>query len=108
MTDPNLTAYLVTARQRWRCSHHGYSCALINPGDDYVLLTVFPRHDAARCHFPETRRICVPCWGITPLPERRADKVARTRHLRQPDPACECDHCVGARLETVPTQGVPA
>ncbi len=75
MTDPNLTAYTATARVQHHCQgSHGYNSRLILPGEDYVVLTVFPRHDAARCHFPETRRVCLPCWGLAPLPLRRKSR----------------------------------
>lgn len=73
MKTSGLTAYTVTARLAWHCWNGGYGCTRrIEPGEEYVRVTVFPNHDVSRAHFPQTHHCCQTCWTRPgrPMPDR--------------------------------------
>lgn len=69
MADHGSTRKIVTARKSYTCDWIFAHDRRIEPGDQYVRLTIFPNHDylgdpAGRWGTPYQLRICAMCGDI--------------------------------------------
>jgi hypothetical protein len=67
MSEYGTTAHILRARRQWPCQglglHHGGArCArVIDRGDRYVSLTIYPSHDLLGSDAPYRLPYCLPC-----------------------------------------------